>query len=393
MCTKRLAAAVFAAIFTFSLFTGASYALPCLRENAKAPVLTAEHTPMGSVDFELQAASMALIEGSTGTLIAEQNCDLELPMASTTKIMTAFIVLKYCSLDDIVKVPDEAVSVEGSSMYLCRDEHLTVRDLLYGLMLASGNDAAVALACHVAGSSERFAALMNDEARVMGLSSTHFVTPNGLHAEGHRTTAYELCIIAKAALAVPEFREIVSTKYYTAESGDHTRTFKNKNTLLWDYEGAMGVKTGYTMAAGRCLVFAAEREGMTVIGAVLNCRPMFEIAERLLDYAFDNYTVCTVVPEGQRAASVKVENGTKSILAAVTKNSIITVMHKGERASFSAEVSLYRLSAPVSAGDTVGFITVSREGEVFGKTELVASSDIPMRDMSYWLRLLIGSFV
>jgi len=344
------------------------------------------------IAFSTEAAAMALIEAETGTTLAEQNADLPLPMASTTKIMTALVVIENCALDELVAVDDSAVGVEGSSMYLVRGELVTVEDLLYGLMLASGNDAAVALACHAGGSVEKFVSMMNSRTESMGLVKTHFVTPNGLTAEGHQTTALELCLIAREAMKNETFRKIVSTQYHTAQSGAHVRTFKNKNALLWDYPGAVGVKTGYTMAAGRCLVFAAEREGMLVIGALLNCRPMFEKAARLLDFAFENYTLCTVVPEGQMVCKVQIKNGLKNVLSLETKNSIITVMQKGEASSFTAACTVDEVTAPVTRGDVVGSITVYHDGVPLGTSPLIAAESVGERGFLFWLKALSYAF-
>ena len=297
------------------------------------------------------------------------------------------------ALDLTVEVAKEAVGTEGSSIYLEEGEQISVIDLLYGLMLASGNDAAIALAIHVAGSVEAFVDSMNLRAEEMGLTSTHFVTPNGLHDDLHLTTARELCLITREALKNETFRSIVSTKYHTAQSGAKARTFKNKNSLLWDYEGAFGVKTGYTMAAGRCLVFGAERDGMTVVGALLNCRPMFETAAELLDRAFSEYEKQTVVSSGDPITRVFIENSAESILEVCAKGSIIAVMQKAEQHSFSTEALLYEgLSAPVMRGEVVGELCVWDGDVLVGSTELIAANDIRRNDLRYWLEKLICRF-
>ena len=216
-------------------------------------------------------------------MICAKEAHKKLPMASTTKIMTALIVIENCSLGDTVKVSPKAYGVEGSSMYLNAGEEVSVEDMLYGLMLLSGNDAAVALAIHTAGSVEAFAALMNARAEEIGAHNTHFVTPNGLHDPEHYTTAYDLALIAAEAMKNPDFRKIVGSTYHKTTTGSVIRYMKNKNKILWQYEGGCGVKTGYTKAAGRCLVFAAERDGMTLIGAVLSCPDMFNVAKAMLD--------------------------------------------------------------------------------------------------------------
>lgn len=338
------------------------------------------------------AAAYALIEQSSGRVIKSGNSDSHLPMASTTKTMTALVVLEHCKLDEMVSVPDEAVGTEGSSMYLKYNEIISVEDLLYGLMLLSGNDAAVALAVHVGGSVDGFVEMMNTRAEEMGLKDTHFITPNGLHDNEHYTTALELAKIGAEAQKNETFREIVSTQYHTSSTGRVTRTMKNKNALLWDYEGALGIKTGYTMAAGRCLLFAAERDGMTLVGAVLNCRPMFEAAAELLDYGFENYSVCKAVEEGSELASCYVPNAQKSLLALIAKRDIIVPVPKGEEMKLVIKVSLIEnVQAPIIAGEVLGSAELYYKDELMGSTPLIAANAVASRDFMFYLQLLLRS--
>ncbi|MCH5154324.1 MAG: D-alanyl-D-alanine carboxypeptidase [Clostridiales bacterium] len=235
------------------------------------------------------AAAMALVDGDTGELIFSKNCDAKREPASTTKICTAITVLENQTILDIpMPIPDEAVGVEGSSLYLERGEMLTVRDLLYGLMLQSGNDCAVALAIIVGGSVDGFVRMMNETAAKAGAKNTHFANPHGLHHEDHYTTARDLCAISYYAMQNELFREIVSTKRHTTPYHDHDykRNFPNKNKILFNYEGGNGIKTGYTRHSGRCLVSSATRDGKTYICTVLNCGDMFEECMRLMDLAF-----------------------------------------------------------------------------------------------------------
>ncbi|HWR19998.1 MAG TPA: D-alanyl-D-alanine carboxypeptidase family protein, partial [Clostridia bacterium] len=217
------------------------------------------------------AVSAILLEAGTGKVLYEKNAYIKLPMASTTKVMTAILALECCALSDTVTVTEDAYGTEGSSIYLELEEKMSVEDLLYGLMLNSGNDAAVALAVHIGGSLEGFANLMNAKAREIGANNTNFVTPHGLPNGDHYTTAYDLALISAYALKNEDFCTIVGTTYHRTTTGNFQRTFKNKNKLLWQYEGGNGIKTGYTKAAGKCLSFAAQREGMQLIGVVLNC--------------------------------------------------------------------------------------------------------------------------
>lgn len=339
------------------------------------------------------ASAAVLLEARSGRILFEKNCDKRLPMASTTKTMTALIVIENCNLNDIVEIPREAVGVEGSSMYLHEGEKLSVKDLLYGLMLLSGNDAAVALAIHTAGSVSAFVKFMNARAESMGLTDTHFVTPNGLHDKAHYTTAKELSLIGAEAMKNEIFRELVSTRYYVSETGEKPRTMKNKNALLNDYPDACGIKTGYTSAAGRCLLFSAERDGMLLTGALLNCRPMFEVSKKLLDFGFENFALHTVFASGDRIAGCLVENGEKSILPLTAKEDIIIPVRKGVTLSAETRITLNkRVTAPVFKGEEFGFAEIFIDGRSVLKFSLAAGESIPSRDFLFYLKLLLRLF-
>lgn len=242
------------------------------------------------------AKSCVVMERTSGRVLYSQNGNARLPMASTTKIVTAITVIEHSCLDDVVTIPQQACGVEGSSVYLRCGEQLTVRELLFALMLRSGNDCAVALALHIGGTVEHFAEMMNETARSLGCNDSNFVTPHGLHDDNHYTTAHDLATITCYALSNKEFATIVSTEKVKIGSGDSARVLVNKNKLLHNYDGANGVKTGFTKKAGRCFVGSATRNGMQVVVVVLNCGPMFEDTAKLLDYAFANYKLQTVVP-------------------------------------------------------------------------------------------------
>lgn len=252
------------------------------------------------------AKSAIVMEQRSHRILFVKNADERLPMASTTKIATALTVLNNAQLDSVVTVPAAAVGIEGSSIYLREGERLTVRELLYGLMLRSGNDCAVALALHVAGSVEAFAQMMNDMAADVGCTDTHFVNPHGLHDPEHYTTAADLALITCAALDNSDFREIASCKSMriSNEGMEYDRLLVNKNKLLTNCAGADGVKTGYTKKAGRCLVGSATRNGMQVVSVVLDCGPMFEETARLFDAAFGEFSMQTIVPCNKMCGSV-----------------------------------------------------------------------------------------
>ena len=239
---------------------------------------------------DAEATAEIAMELETGTVLTERNADIQLPMASTTKVLTAIIIIEDCDLDEVITVPDEAVGAEGSSIYLKKDEQIDIRDLLYGLMLRSGNDSAAALAIRHSGSIEKFAVAMNEKAKLIGAENSNFTNPSGLPDKEHYTTARDLCKIARYAMQNEMFKEIVSTKNYNGKF----RNYSNKNKMLYNYEGATGVKTGYTVKAGRCLVSSAERNGMSVVSVVLNCPDMYERSTELLDYSLNNFRLVKI---------------------------------------------------------------------------------------------------
>ena len=241
----------------------------------------------------LEGKAECVIEKETGRILYEKRGDIRLPLASTTKILTAITVLETCAnIEEVISIPQEAVGIEGSSVYLKCDEEYTVKDLLYGLMLRSGNDCAVALALYCGGSITAFAARMNEIAQKAGALESHFENPHGLPCKNHYTTARDLCYITRYAMKNSIFKQIVATDYY------EPRGWKNKNKMLTRYEGAIGVKTGYTKDAGRCLVSAAKRDNMTLICVVLNCQPMYERSAQLMDDAFKTYRFVPLIEKG-----------------------------------------------------------------------------------------------
>lgn len=271
---------------------------------------------------QTSAKSAIVIEAKTGRVLFEKNKDEKLAMASTTKIMTALIACENTtSFDEIVEVNDSAVGIEGTSMYLRKGEKLTIKELLYGLMLPSGNDAAVALAYHFGGTEEKFVEMMNEKAKALNLKNTHFANPHGLDAKGHYTSAHDLAIITAEALKNETFKEISSTKNITITGSkiNEPRFLFNKNKLLKTLEGCNGVKTGFTDNAQRCFVCSCERDGMTLISVVLNCGPMFEESASLMNSAFEKYKMREILPEYSVGEKIKIENGEKDYVQTATK--------------------------------------------------------------------------
>ncbi len=231
-------------------------------------------------------SAYAVINLNSGEIVKSENGSARLPIASTTKILSAITVIENVfDLDEEIIVPSSAVGIEGSSVYLTLGERISFRDLLYGLMLRSGNDCAVALAIKTAGSVEKFVEKMNDTAKRAGAINSSFANPHGLDDEGHFSTADDLAKITAYAMKNPVFREIVGTKYHTT-TGEISRCFKNKNKMLWNFDGAIGVKTGFTKKSGRCLVSAGERGEKAYAVVVLNVYDTWTVSENLLNEAF-----------------------------------------------------------------------------------------------------------
>ena len=233
-----------------------------------------------------------VIEQSSKRVLYDEGMNEKCYPASTTKVLTALCVLENLPLDKIITVPKEAEGVEGSSIYLKEGQKISVKDLLLGLMLRSGNDAAVTLAVATSGNIRNFANLMNETAKRCGADGSNFVNPHGLHDEMHYTTAYDLALICAKAYENEDFCKIVSTSKAKITVDDEARYIGNKNKLLHLYDGANGVKTGFTKKSGRCLVSGAKRSGMQVVGVVLNHSDMWNDTIRMLDFAFDNYYMC-----------------------------------------------------------------------------------------------------
>ena len=264
-----------------------------------------------------------VIEAESGRILYESHGDLRLPMASTTKILTAITVLEIAEdLHEHITITSESVGIEGSSVYLQCGDVYTAEELLYGLLLRSGNDCAVALALHYGGKLSNFSTMMNLTAQKAGALNSRFSNPHGLPAENHYTTARDLCYIARYAMQNPIFRTIVATKYY------QPRHWANKNKMLYDCEGAIGIKTGYTKEAGRCLVSAAKRGNMTVICTVLNCPNMYERSIRLMDDAFENYQYTQLITAGT-VLPVQLD---KTTLRGYVKKDYFYPLSEGEKA-------------------------------------------------------------
>ena len=346
--------------------------------------------PASAEEVGTSAMACVIIDTASGRVLLSHNASSPLPMASTTKVMTALLALELGDPDAPVTCSRNAFGVPGTSIYLSEGETLTLREMLTGLMLASGNDAAVAIAEHIGGTAEEFCRMMTARAAELGCRNTVFLTPHGLPCEGHYTTAQDLALIAREAMQHPLFREIVGTTRATIpwEGRGYDRVLNNKNKLLTTYEGATGIKTGYTRKAGRCLVFGAQRNGMEIIGVVLNCPDWFNEAARLMDIAFDRYESITMLEAGEVVAAVPVTHADVASVSAVLAEDLKGVVPKGHLPQVEMDLP-DTLDAPVAAGQVIGKALLTANGVTIAEADIVASADVarddfPARWLMYW---------
>lgn len=256
------------------------------------------------------AFSACVMNAATGEIVWDKNSSQVHSMASTTKIMTAIIALENCGLEDVVTISDRASKIEGSAMYIRAGDKFIMKDMLYGLMLNSGNDAAEAIAEHIAGNNAAFAQMMNEKAYEIGAMNTQFQNPSGLDADGHYTTAYDLALIMRYAMSFDAFREITSTKYaeVTPFACDRVLPLSNHNKLLSEYEGCISGKTGFTEKTGRCLVSVAERDGMEFIAVTIDDKKDWESHKQMFDYAYQTHRPFRVTEYGELVKNATSQN-------------------------------------------------------------------------------------
>ena len=337
---------------------------------------------------KLTARSAIVMDTVTGQILYERDIDARRYPASTTKMMTLIVALEHGKLDDIVTISKNAEGVEGSTLWLVQGDKIPLGELLTGMMMHSGNDATVAVAEHIAGSVPAFVRMMNDKAEELGANSTHFMNPNGLPDEKHYTTAYDLAKIAAYGYSLPHFKEIVGKQEALYDwVKDPAKKLRNENQMLWLYRGANGVKTGYTDAAGRCLVSAARRDGMQLVAVVLDSYYMWNDSIALLDYGFQNAHPKTLVKKGEVVAKVDVADGSHDELELVAAESLVAVEKTGETAKVERKVEVPReVAAPIKKGDVIGKVVCYYDGKAQGSIYLLAAQDVEY--YSFWDNLL-----
>lgn len=359
-------------------------------------------------------SQVALIYDRIGKkVLFEKNGEKQFKMASTTKIMTAIVVLENAKLNDVVIIENKAAWTGGSRLGLKKDDKITVHDLLYGLLLVSGNDAAVALAIHTGGSIEGFAEKMNNKAEQLGLTNTHFVTPEGLDEEKHYTTAEELAKIADYAMEIPKFKEIVNTKTYTIKINNELKTLRNTNELLGVLAGVYGIKTGFTNGAGRCLVTGCKRENLDIITVVLGAdtkKIRTSDSIKLIEYAFKNFQVVDIEEKvlqqfeewnrinSNRIIINKCKNNNIKLKLDKIKNKKMAIKNT-ELDNIKIEINaIYYFEAPIDQNEIIGTAKIKIGEEVIellnirntNKVEKKQVGDYVMDFFTNWSKMFTG---
>lgn len=337
----------------------------------------------------ISAERAILLDAQTGRVLYEKNADQRSLIASTTKIMTALIVAEQCNVLDRMRIPKEAVGIEGSSMYLREGEILTIQDLLYGLMLQSGNDAAVALAIYCAGTVEGFSEIMNDKAHRLGLHNTHFSNPHGLDSPNHYSTSKDMAKLAAYAMKNPIFSQTVRTKtVYVAG-----RYLRNHNKLLWLQEGADGVKTGYTKAAGRILVSSAVEQDRRLIAVTMNAPNDWQDHMQLFNMGFDKFTLQRLFSKGDYIATVDVVGGVQRCVDILSAEDFDYAITESENVSIMLPGAGFTY-APTVKGQDAGFVYVCVDGHAVSKMAVKYAETVEQNEKvneSFWSKIFGGS--
>lgn len=350
---------------------------------------------------KVNAQGAILMDMESGRVLWERKSKEPMAMASTTKIMTAIITLENADLEDTVVVSKKASQAPPVKMHLSENEEIRLKDLLYALMLQSSNDAAVAIAEHVGDSVENFCDMMTIKAKELGCEDTLFVTPNGLDAGDHHSTAYDMALITRYALKNEQLLEIISTPSVQFQSSKCSYSVANKNRLLNEYDGAIGVKTGFTGKAGHCFVGAAKRGDTTLISVVLASgwgtqgkAQKWIDTKRILDYGFDNYERKQVINEGDYAKDIFVDRAKVTELKLYYKDGLILPMRAGEEKEITIEYEVNNtVEAPIIAGTAYGKAKVYMSGELIDEIDLVCKDNIERHDFETSMKKIINSWL
>ena len=357
--------------------------------------------------LNLNTRACIILDRTSQKILYGKNENTKVKMASTTKIMTATVILENCNLNDVIEVSKKAAGTGGSRLGLKTGDKISIHDLLYGLMLCSGNDAAVALAESCAGSIEDFSNLMNSKAKELNLLNTHFESPHGLDSDEHYTTAYELSLLSNYALKNPIFAKIVGTKNYTITINGYPKSLSNTNELLGNLNGVYGIKTGFTNGANRCLVTACKRNNLDIICVVLGCdTKKFRTQDsiKLIEYAFSNYEVVNISDiinskfnswKDNNLSKFNIIKGTSNKLNIALSNVTIDKIpiKKDDVKDINVNITCqYNLNSPVYKNFKVGSLTVDIKNDILFDLDIVSSNDIKRKSCFNYLNSFICNF-
>lgn len=340
--------------------------------------------------IELNAQAAVTIDSVTGRILFEKNAHMRLGMASTTKIMTGILAIEKGNMQDVVTISKKASNVEGSSIYLKENEKVTFETLVYGLMLKSGNDSAIAIAEHISGSEAEFVKLMNAKAKELGLKDTSFANPHGLYCENHYTTAFELAQIGRYAMSNPLFAKIANTSKYveTPPEQREKREIYNANKLMSMFPEADGIKPGYTPETGRTLIGSATKNGWRIITVTLNCSDDWREHKQMFDYAFSNYTLQKIAKKGQSIGTYRVTGGVFNEVGIVLCEDVYAPIKNGESAKGKIDAKQMNLKAPVMCEQSVGEAIVNLENGYQTKAKLQTNSAVQAKSKSLFENIL-----
>ena len=350
------------------------------------------NSPAIAAEPNVSGVAGILIDAETGKVLWQLNESERRAPASITKLITALLAVEKGNLSDEIVISEEAVDTIGSIVYLRAGETQTLENLLYATMLNSGNDAARAIAEHIGGTIENFITMMNQKAKEIGAHSTNFVNPNGLSEENHYTTAYDIALITKAAAANQTLRKIIGTQTRKWEGMDWQSQLSNLNELLWNYEGIVGGKTGYTSDSGHCLTAVAKRDGLELISVILGCtsrQAMWKDSTTILNYGFENFHKLKLVTANEKILTLNLAEDEVPILA---KEEIKYLTNKNLNHLPSQSIAINNIELPLTKGDEIGTITFELDGEILKKTSLIAGQDVakPITWVDIYLRVTLA---
>lgn len=352
-------------------------------------------------EVDISSRIALIYDRASGRILYEKNGNKQTPMASTTKIMTAIVVLENAKLTDTVTITTKAAGIGGSRLGLKKNDKITVNDLLYGLMLRSGNDAAVALAIHVGGSVEGFAEMMNKKAEELNLTNSHFVVPHGLDNEGHYTTAYELAKMADYALKIDKFKEIVGTKVATIHINGYAKKINNTNNLLGSVSGVYGVKTGFTNGAGRCLVTACKRNDLDIITVIIGAdtnKIRSKDTIKLIQYAYTEFETIDIkeiieekfnnwknINEGRIYVDKGIRKQVNLYLEELAYEKMAVKKDQIDKIDIEV-ITMYYLEAPIKENEILGNTKIVMEEEVIEVLDIYVKEEIQKKNILDYLK-------